>query len=174
MAIYEFEKKKPEIHESAFIYPEAVIIGNVQIGAGVYVGAGAVIRGDWGRIEIGEGSNIQENCVIHARPDDTAVLGPSSHIGHGAILHGPRFGHHVLIGMGAIVHDDVEMGDGVIVASGAVVRQGMKVPGRKVVVGVPARISGDVSDELAKHWEWGTKLYQGLPPRCHESLRKIG
>jgi carbonic anhydrase/acetyltransferase-like protein (isoleucine patch superfamily) len=173
MALYEFEGKRPLVHESAFVYPEAVLIGEVIIGPGCYIGAGAVIRGDWGRIEVAEGSNIQENCVIHTRPQVFCTLGSSSHIGHGAILHGPKIGTNVLVGMGAIIQDNVELGDGAIVGSGALILEGTKVPPKKLIVGVPGRIVGEVSEALAQATDWGTRLYQTLPSRCHATLRRI-
>ena len=174
MAVYEFEGKRPRIDPSAFVHPEAVIIGGVEIGAGCYVGAGAVLRGDWGDIVVGEGSNVQENCVVHVKTDEIVTLGPSSHVGHGAILHGCELGFHVLVGMGAILHDRVSVGDEAIIGSGSVLPEGMKVPPGKLVVGIPARIVGDVDQKQKEYSEWGTKIYQALPPRCHASLRRIG
>lgn len=174
MAFYEFEKKRPEVHPSAFVHPEAVLIGGVKLGADCYVGAGAVLRGDWGDISIGDGSNIQENCVFHVIPDESVVLGPESHIGHGAILHTCTLGRHVLVGMGAVIQDHVKIGDGSIIGAGAILKAGMTVPPAKLVVGIPGRIAGDVSEEKRKAAAWGTKIYQGLPARCHATLRRIG
>ena len=173
MAIYEFEGKRPDIEPTTFVHPQAVIIGGVKLGPGCYVGAGAVLRGDWGDIVVGEGSNIQENCVVHAGPGERVILGPSSHIGHGAILHGVTLGIHVLVGMGAILNDNVEVGDGSLIGAGSILLEGMKVPPGKLVLGVPARIMGDLTEKLRKANEWGTKLYQGLPPRCHSSMRRL-
>ena len=173
MPFYEFEGKRPQVHANAFVHPEAVVIGGVTLGAGCYVGAGAVLRGDWGDIVVGEGSNVQENCVIHVRPGEVVRLGPSSHVGHGAILHGCTLGEHVLVGMGAILHDDVLVGDGAVIASGCVLLEGTEVPPDKLVVGVPGRVVGDVRPEQRVFWELGTRLYQGLPERCHASLRRI-
>ncbi len=173
MTLYEFEGKRPQVHPDAFVHPDAVLIGGVTLGADCYVGAGAVLRGDWGDIVVAKGSNVQENCVIHVRPDEVVRLGPSSHVGHGAILHGCTLCTHVLVGMGAILHDGVVVGDGAVIASGCVLLQGMEVPPGKLVIGVPGRVVGDVRPEQREFWEWGTRLYQGLPARCHASLRRI-
>ncbi len=174
MAIYEFEGKRPEIEPSTFVHPEAVIIGGVKLAAGCYVGAGAVLRADWGNIVVGEGSNIQENCVIHVRVDEYVRLGPSSHIGHASILHGCTLGVHVLVGMGSIINDHVEIGDEAVLGAGCVLTEGKKIPPGKLVVGVPGRVIGDVSEKVRKLSDWGTKEYQALPPRCHKSLHRIG
>ena len=118
MGIYEFEGNIPLIGEGSFIHPEATIIGNVTLGEGCYVGAGARIRGDWGRIVIGRESNIQENCVIHVGLGATAQLGARSHIGHGAILHSTTLGEHVVVGMGSIILDRSEIGEGCCIGWG--------------------------------------------------------
>jgi len=174
MAIYEFEGKRPEIEPSTFVHPEAVIIGGVKLAAGCYVGAGAVLRADWGDIVVGEGSNIQENCVFHVRVNECVTLGPSSHIGHASILHGCTLGVHVLVGMGSIINDNVEIGDGSFLGAGCVLTEGKKIPPGKLVVGVPGRVVGDVSEKIRELSDWGTREYQALPPRCHKFLRRIG
>jgi len=141
MGLYEFENRRPDVHPSAFVYPEAVLIGDVELGADCYVGPGAVLRGDWGGIVVGSGSNIQENCVFHVLPDESVVLGPGSHIGHGAILHTCTLGIHVLVGMGAIIQDYAVIGDGAIISVGSILKAGMTVPPEKLVIGVPGRIA---------------------------------
>jgi len=173
MGLYEFENKRPDIHPSAFVHPEAVLIGDVELGADCYVGPGAVLRGDWGGIVVGPGSNIQENCVFHVLPDESVVLGPGSHIGHGAILHTCTLGVHVLVGMGAIIQDHAVIGDGAIISAGSSHKAGMTVPPEKLVIGVPGRIAGDVSREQKERSEWGTKVYQALPARCYAALRRV-
>lgn len=173
MPMYEFEGKRPVVAPSAFVHPEATLIGEVVIEEGCYVGPGARIRGDWCGIFVGKGSNIQENVVIHSKPDVPVVLGPSSHVGHGSILHGATLKEHVWVGMGAIVMDGAVIEEGCLIAAGCVVKEGTHVPPGKLVAGVPGRIIGDVSEELRRRMDWGTELYQGLPPRCHEGLRRI-
>ena len=173
MAIYEFEGKRPSIGKGSYIHPNATIIGDVQIGAGCYVGPGACIRGDWGSVEIGPESNIQENCVIHVYPGETAKLGPRSHIGHGAILHTPKLGEHVLVGMGVVIMDWAEIGDGCCVGAGALVTEKMVIPPNKLVLGVPARVTSDISDSMRQHLEIAPGFYTALPPRCLGSMKEI-
>jgi phenylacetic acid degradation protein len=173
MGFWEFEGKRPTVADGAFVHPEATIIGGVEIGEGCYVGAGAVLRGDWGDIVVGAGSNIQENCVLHVRPDEVTLLGPDCHIGHGAIIHGAQLGRHVMVGMHAVIHDGVVVGDDALVGSGCVVLADMDVPAGKMVVGVPGKIVGDVSADQKVAWEWGLRQYQALPARCLKGLRPL-
>lgn len=173
MGIYEFEGKIPVIGKGSFIHPEATIIGNVTLGEGCYVGAGARIRGDWGRIVIGRESNIQENCVIHVGVGETAQLGIRSHIGHSAILHSPILGEHVVVGMGAIIMDRSEIGEGCCIGAGTVVTQNTVIPPYKLVIGVPAKIISDLTDSMKKSLEEGTAYYIALSSRCNEGLKEI-
>ena len=169
--IYEFEGFRPVIHESAFIHPQAAVAGNVVIGRDVYVGPGAAIRGDWGGIEIGDGCNVQENCTVHMFPGIVVVLEPSAHIGHGAVVHGARIGRNALIGMNAVIMDNATVGAECIVGALTFVPANMQIPERKVVVGNPAKIVKDVSDEMLAWKTEGTRLYQSLPKRLYASLR---
>ncbi len=169
--IFEFEGFRPVIHETAFIHPKATVVGNVTIGRDVYIAPGAVIRGDWGEIVIEDGCNVQENCTIHVPQQVTVYLRESAHIGHGAIIHGATIGRNVLIGMNAVIMDFVEVGEESIVGALCLVPRGMKIPPRKMVVGNPARIMKDVSDERIALKAQGTKLYQALPGRLHRSLK---
>ncbi len=173
MAIFQFEGKKPVIGRGTFIHPEATIIGDVTIGAGCYVGAGARIRGDWGAVVIGDGSNIQENCVIHVYPGQVSRLGPRSHIGHGAILHTVTLGEHVLVGMGSILMDGVTVGDGCCIGAGSLLTEDTSIPPRKLVLGSPARVAGDVTETMAGQLAKATGYYLALPPRCHRGLQEI-
>lgn len=170
LGIYVFEGKKPSIGKGSFIHPDATIIGDVTLGEDCYVGAGARIRGDWGRIVIGSESNIQENCVIHVGVGATVKLGIRSHIGHGAILHSPTLGEHVVVGMGAIIMDRSEIADGCFIGAGALVTENSVIPPRKLVIGVPAKIIGDVTDSMKKSLEEGTAYYIALSSRCKEGL----
>jgi phenylacetic acid degradation protein len=169
--IFAFEDFIPIVHESAFIHPNATITGNVVIGRDVYVGPGAAIRGDWGGIVIEDGCNVQENCTIHMFPGVTVVLERGAHIGHGAIVHGGRIGANALIGMNAVVMDNAHVGAGCIVGALCFVPAEMHIPERKVVVGNPAKIVKDVSDEMLAWKTEGTALYQALPARLHATLR---
>ena len=168
--IYEFDGFKPVIHESAFIHPNATVTGNVIIGRDVYVGPGAAIRGDWGGIVIEDGCNVQENCTIHMFPGVTVVLEQSAHIGHGAIVHGARVGRNSLVGMNAVVMDNATIGAECIVGALTFVPADMQIPDRKVVVGNPAKIVKDVSDDMIAWKTEGTRLYQALPKQLYATL----
>jgi len=168
--VFEFDGFRPVIHESAFIHPNATITGNVIIGRDVYVGPGAAIRGDWGGIEIQDGCNVQENCTIHTFPGVTVVLERSAHIGHGAVIHGARICENTLVGMNSVVMDHAVVGPECIVGALTFVPAEMQIPRRKVVVGNPARILKDVSDEMLAWKTEGTRLYQSLPAELHRSL----
>ncbi len=111
--------------------------------------------------------------MIHSRPDDTTRLGPASHIGHGAILHGCRIEGHALVGMGAVINDGAVLEEGSMVASGAVVPPGMRVPSRTMVAGVPARVKGEIDDDRDALMWMGHRLYQSLPARYRADCREI-
>lgn len=171
--IYEFKGFIPVVHESSYIHPQAAVTGNVIIGKDVYVGPGAAIRGDWGEIIIEDGCNVQENCTIHMFPGKTMVLKAGAHIGHGAIIHGANIGANTLIGMNAVIMDDVTIGDECIVGALSFVKAGTQIPNRKMVVGNPAAIIKDVSDEMIDWKTKGTALYQQLPKECYETLKAV-
>lgn len=169
--IYEFNGYRPVVHESSFVHPQACVTGNVIIGKDVYIGPGAAIRGDWGEIIIKDGCNVQENCTIHMFPGVSVVLEENSHIGHGAIVHGGHIGKDVLVGMNAVIMDNVNIGEGSIVGALTLVPEGMHIPPRKLVVGTPAKIIKDVSDEMLGWKMEGTKIYQQLPKDMHTSFK---
>ena len=171
--IYEFKGFIPVVHESSFIHPQAAVTGNVIIGKNVYVGPGAAIRGDWGEIIIEDGCNVQENCTIHMFPGKTMVLKAGAHIGHGAIIHGANIGANSLIGMNAVIMDDVTVGDECIVGALSFVKAGTQIPNRKMVVGNPAEIIKEVSDEMIDWKTKGTALYQQLPKECYDTLKAV-
>ena len=169
--VFEFEGFRPVIHESAFIHPNATVTGNVIIGRDVYVAPGAAIRGDWGGVVIEDGCNVQESCVIHMFPGVTVVLEAGAHIGHGAIVHGARIGRNTLIGMNSVIMDNATVGAECIVGALTLVPSEMQIPARKVVVGSPARIVKDVSDDMLEWKTKGTALYQALPGQLHKTLK---
>ncbi|WP_396147186.1 transferase hexapeptide repeat family protein [Flavobacterium sp.] len=171
--VYEFKGFIPVVHESSFIHPQAAVTGNVIIGKNVYVGPGAAIRGDWGEIIIEDGCNVQENCTIHMFPGKTMVLKAGAHIGHGAIIHGANIGANSLIGMNAVIMDDVTVGDECIVGALSFVKAGTQIPNRKMVVGNPAEIIKEVSDEMIDWKTKGTALYQQLPKECYDTLKAV-
>ena len=168
--MFAFDGIIPVIHETAFVHPNAAVTGNVIIGRDVYIGPGAAIRGDWGGVVIEDGCNVQENCTIHMFPGVTVVLERSAHIGHGAIIHGARVGENALIGMNAVIMDNASVGAGSIVGALCFVPSEMQIPPRKVVVGNPAKIVKDVSDEMLAWKTEGTSLYQSLSARLHATL----
>jgi carbonic anhydrase/acetyltransferase-like protein (isoleucine patch superfamily) len=169
--IFEFNGFKPVIDRTAFIHPNATVTGNVVIGKNVYVGPGAAIRGDWGKIVIEDGCNVQENCTIHMFPGTTVTLKESAHIGHGAIIHGATIGKNCLIGMNSVVMDNAIIGDECIIGALCFVPAEMIIENRKVVVGNPAKITKGVSDEMISWKTKGTQLYQKLPADCYATLR---
>ena len=171
MAIYSFNGFIPVIKPSSFVHPQASIIGDVIIGENVYIGPGAAIRGDWGTIIIEDGCNVQENCVIHMFPGTTVHLKKGAHVGHGAIIHGGTIGENSLIGMNAVLMDDVEIGAESIIGALCFVPAKMKIPTRSLVVGNPAKIIREVSDEMIAWKTEGTALYQQLPSQCVETMR---
>ena len=170
--IYEFNGYTPVIDPSSYIHKEATIIGNVIIGKNVYVGPGASIRGDWGKITIMDGCNVQDNCTIHIFPGKDVILEENAHIGHGAIIHGSHIGKNTLIGMNSVIMDDVIIGEECIIGALCFVKGEMKIPNRKIVVGNPAKIKGEVSDDMIKWKKKGTELYQNLPKECRELMKE--
>ena len=168
--IYEFKGFRPVIHETAFVHPQATVTGNVIIGAHVYVGPGAAIRGDWGEIIIEDGCNVQENCTIHMFPGVTVRLRKGAHIGHGAVIHGATIGCNTLVGMNAVIMDNVVIGDECIIGALTFIKADEQVPKRSLVVSNPGRIVREVSNEMAEWKTQSTRLYQRLPKECHESL----
>ena len=170
--IYEFNGYKPVIDNSAFVHELAAVTGNVIIGKNVYIGPGAAIRGDWGEILINDGCNIQENCTLHVFPGKSVILKEDAHIGHGAVIHGGKIGKNTLVGMNSVVMDDAEIGDECIVGALCFIKAEMQIPNRKLVVGNPAIIKGNISDEMINWKSGGTKIYQKLPNQCRESLKE--
>jgi phenylacetic acid degradation protein len=173
MPLYEFEGKRPTAHEEAFVHPEAVLIGDVLIGADCYVGAGAVLRGDIGSVRVDQGSNVQENCVIHTFPGKHTHIHHDSHIGHGCILHGCEICSYVLVGMGAIIADGVKICSQSLIGAGSFVSFGKEIPPDSVVVGSPAKVVGKIRPEQLEQMKNGRVIYQDLARRYLTSFRRI-
>jgi phenylacetic acid degradation protein len=167
--LYEFKGHRPVVDPSSFVHPHAAVTGDVFIGKNVYIGPGAAIRGDWGRIIVEDGCNVQESCTIHMFPGVTVRLKEGAHIGHGAIVHGAVIGRNCLIGMNSVIMDNVEIGDECIIGALTFIKAGEKIPRRSVVAGNPAKILKDVSDEMLRWKTEGTALYQALPGEMRES-----
>jgi len=161
--IYQFNNIIPVVDPSSFIHPQACVTGNVIIGKNVYVGPGAAIRGDWGQIIIEDGCNVQENCTIHMFPGVTVILKEAAHIGHGAVIHGATIGRNCLVGMNAVIMDNVQLGDECIVGALSFIKADEIFENRSLIVGNPAKKIKDVSDEMMGWKTEGTKLYQQLP-----------
>ena len=168
---YEFNGIKPVVHASAFVHPQAAVTGNVIIGKDVYIGPGCALRGDWGKIIVSDGCNVQENCTVHMFPGITVLLKEGAHIGHGAIIHGALIGKNCLVGMNAVIMDEVDLGDESIVGALTFIRQGEKIPPRSLVAGNPGKLIKQVSDEMMDWKTKGTELYQQLPAQCREMLK---
>ncbi|MEY3050699.1 MAG: hypothetical protein RLY31_484 [Bacteroidota bacterium] len=168
---YEFDGYKPVVDEGSYLHPQCAVTGNVVIGREVYVGPFASIRGDWGAIIIEDGCNIQENCTVHMFPGVTVYLREGAHIGHGAIVHGAEIGRNSLIGMNAVVMDEAVIGEESILGALAFVKAGMVIPRRSLVVGQPARVIGEVSDEMLAWKTEGTAMYRSLPAICRDRLK---
>lgn len=173
MSIYSFNGFIPVVKKSSFVHPKASVTGNVIIGENVYVGPGAAIRGDWGKIIIEDGCNVQENCTIHMFPGTTVRLKEGAHIGHGAIIHGGTIGRNSLIGMNSVIMDDCEIGDECIVGALSFVTAKSTIEPRSVIAGNPAKFIKEVSDQMLDWKTKGTELYQALPKECFESLKEV-
>lgn len=173
MPCYAIDGVLPVVDPSAYVHPTAVLIGDVIVGAHCYIGPCACLRGDFGRIVIGTGANVQDNCVLHGFPDQATVVEENGHIGHGAVLHGCVVRRDALVGMNAVVMDEAEVGAQAIVAACAFVPAGMQVPPRTLVAGTPARPKRLLSDaEIAWKLE-GTQTYQDLARRSRDTLREV-
>lgn len=171
--IYSFKGHIPVVHESSFVHPLAAVTGNVIIGRNCYIGPGAAIRGDWGEIVLEDGVNVQENCTVHMFPGKSIVLKEGAHIGHGAVIHGANLGRNCLIGMNSVIMDAAEIGDECIVGAMSFVKAETIFPRRKLIVGNPAKVIKEVSEEMIEWKTAGTTLYQQLPKDCHESLKEV-
>ncbi|MFZ3288796.1 MAG: phenylacetic acid degradation protein PaaY [Telluria sp.] len=173
MPCYAIDGVIPVIDPGAYVHPTAVLIGDVIIGADCYVGPGTSLRGDFGRIVMQRGANVQDTCVIHSYPAADTVVEENGHIGHGAVLHCCVIRRDALVGMNAVVMDDAEIGEQSIVAACAFVRAGMQVPPRSLVAGVPAKVVRLLSDDEISRKNQGTLLYHDLTRRCQESLVEV-
>ena len=171
--IYSFKGFIPVIHETSYIHPQAAVTGNVVIGKHCYIGPGAAIRGDWGKIIIEDGCNVQENCTIHMFPGITVHLKECAHIGHGAIVHGATIGKNCLVGMNSVIMDDVEVGDESIVGALTFIKEGEIIPPRSIVAGNPGKIIKQVTKEMIAWKTKGTELYQLLSKEMAEYFHPV-
>lgn len=173
MPCYSLEGVIPVVDPSAYVHPTAVLIGDVIVGPDCYVGPAACLRGDFGRIVLERGANVQDTCVIHGFPNQDTVVEENGHIGHGAVLHSCVVRRDALVGMNAVIMDEAEVGEKAIVAACAFVAAGVKIPPRTLVAGVPAKTIRELSDkEIAWKLE-GTLTYQDLTKRSLRSMREV-
>jgi phenylacetic acid degradation protein len=164
--VYAIDGLVPVVHPSAFVHPSAVLIGDVIVGPGCYIGPCASLRGDFGRLILHAGVNIQDTCVLHSFPEHDTVIEENGHIGHGAVIHCCTIRRNALIGMNAVVMDNAVVGESAIVAACAFVKAGMEIPPRTLAAGVPAKVMRELSAaEMAWKVE-GTQTYQNLARRC--------
>lgn len=171
--VYQIDGITPVVHPTAFVHPSAVLIGDVIVGADCYVGPAACLRGDFGRIEMEHGANVQDACVMHSYADSDVLIERYGHIGHGAILHGCRIGENALVGMNAVVMDGALIGAGSLVAAMSFVRAGMQVPPRSMVVGTPARVLRQLTDEEVAGKTRETEEYIALARRSRDTMREV-
>ncbi|MEO0316738.1 MAG: phenylacetic acid degradation protein PaaY [Pseudomonadota bacterium] len=171
--VYAIEGVIPVIHPTAYVHPTAVLIGDVIIGPGCYVGPNACLRGDFGRLVMEAGSNLQDTCVMHGFPGSDTVIEVDGHVGHGAVIHGARIGRNALVGMNAVVMDGAVIGESSIVAAMAFVKTGMQVPPKSLVLGSPAKIARTLSDEEIAWKRKGTAEYQQLAVQCLKEMHEV-
>ncbi len=170
LMIYKFKEYIPVIHPTAFVHPLAAVTGCVSIGKNCYIGPFAAIRGDFGEIEIEDGCNVQEHCMIHMFPGVKVLLKQNAHIGHGAVIHGAEIGANCLIGMNSVIMDDSIIGDECIIGAMSFIPEKSNIPSRSLAVGSPYKIIKSVSDDMILWKTKGTALYQTLAEECHQYL----
>lgn len=163
--VYSFAGLTPVVHPQSFVHPTAVLIGDVIVERGCYIGPGASLRGDFGRLTIGKGTNVQDNCVLHCFPGKETLVEANGHIGHGATLHGCTIRRNALVGMRAVIMDGAEIGEDSFVAAMAFVPSEFCVPTRTLVAGIPAKIRRELTDDEIAWKSQGTKEYQALAVR---------
>lgn len=172
MPCYEIDGLRPVVDPTAYVHPTAVLIGDVVVGPGAYIGPCASLRGDFGRIVLKTGCNVQDTCVVHGFPASDTLLEDNAHIGHGAVLHGCVVRADALVGMNAVVMDEAEIGAGAFVAASAFVRAGLKVPARSLAAGVPAKVLRELTDQELGWKREGTATYQRLTERCLATMKE--
>lgn len=171
LTVYEINGVTPVVDPTAFVHPTAVLIGDVIVGPNCYVGPAASLRGDFGRLIMHAGSNVQDCCVLHGFPGTDTVVEENGHIGHGAMLHGCVVRRNALVGMNAVVNDNVDIGESAIVAAMAFVKSGMVIPPRMLVAGLPAKVVRELTDEELAWKMEGTRSYQELTVRSLATMK---
>ena len=173
--LYRFDGKQPVVGKGSYISDNARVIGDVLIGTNCYVGHGAILRGDYGRIEIGNGTAVEEGAIVHAPPNEANIIGKKVTIGHGAVVHGKHIGDQAVIGMGALTSVWSEIGEWAIVAEGGVVKMKQIIPPKVVAAGNPAKIMRELSEKDKEFWNWGKQLYVDLAKKyLDEGMQIVG
>ncbi len=176
MAIYKFNNRVPVIGNNTFVSDSAIVVGDVKIGNNCYIGHGSILRGDYGSIEIGDGTAVEEGANLHIRPDGLLKIGEKVTIGHGAILHCNEIQSFAVIGIGAIIGFDVEIGQWSIIAEGTVVNRKAKIENEKIVAGNPFKVVSNVKERHKKFWLYAKQLYINLAKQyitkgCFEKIK---
>jgi len=171
--VYEIDGVRPVVHPTAYVHPSAVLIGDVIVGPRCYIGPCASLRGDFGRLILEEGANLQDTCVMHGFPGEDTVVEVDGHIGHGAVLHGCRVKRNAMVGMNAVVMDKAVVGEESIVAAMSFVKAGMVIPPRSMVMGAPAKVMRELTDEDVQWKSFGTRQYQELAVRSLHTMREV-
>jgi phenylacetic acid degradation protein len=171
--VYEIDGVRPVVHPSAYVHPSAVLIGDVIVGPRCYIGPCASLRGDFGRLILEEGANLQDSCVMHGFPLEDTVVEVDGHIGHGTVLHGCRVGRNAMVGMNAVVMDKAVVGAESIVAAMSFVKAGMVIPPRSMVMGTPAKVVRALTDDDVAWKSFGTRQYHELAVRSLQTMREV-
>ncbi|MEZ7894854.1 MAG: phenylacetic acid degradation protein PaaY [Thauera sp.] len=172
LKVYAIDGIVPVVDPTAYVHPSAVLIGDVIVGPDCYVGPCACLRGDFGRLILERGSNLQDTCVMHSFPGTDTVVEEDGHIGHGAVLHGCRVGRNALVGMNTVIMDNAVIGESSIVAAAAFVKAGVEIPPRMLVAGVPAKAIRPLTDEEMRWKSAGTATYQDLTRRSLATMEE--
>jgi phenylacetic acid degradation protein len=170
LQVYSIDDVTPVVSESAYVHPSAVLIGDVIVGAGCYVGPHASLRGDMGRIIMKEGSNLQDGCCMHSFPGKDAIVETNGHVGHGAVLHGCCIGRNAMVGMNSVVMDGAVVGESSIVAAMSFVKANQIIPPYRLAMGTPAQIIRELTEQELAWKREGTEIYQQLTKRCLETM----
>jgi phenylacetic acid degradation protein len=171
--VFAIDGVTPVVHPTAFVHPRAVLIGDVVVGPGAYVAPCACLRGDIGRIVVGEGANVQDNCLMHCFPTAECVVEDWGHVGHGTVMHGARVGRHALVGMNSVLMDGCVVGEAAFVAAMSFVPAGFEVPARTLVSGVPVKVRRDLTDEEMAWKRSGTEEYQRIAARSLATMEEV-
>ncbi|MGI9415705.1 MAG: phenylacetic acid degradation protein PaaY [Hyphomicrobiales bacterium] len=170
---YAIEDLIPVVDPTAYVHPTAVLIGDVVVGPRCYVGPAACLRGDFGRITLREGSNVQDTCVMHGFPDSDTIIEEDGHIGHGSVVHGAHIGRDALVGMNAVIMDRSEIGESAIIGAMAFLPEGTVIPPRSLAMGIPARAIRELTEQEIAWKRTGTREYQNLAVRSLDSQRPV-